>query len=163
MRIFLSAAVVAVVLVQSPTTPKKGGNPEAAKIKNPVAASPESIAAGKRSYTRLCTKCHGATGAGDGTGTGAAPGGVSTGTGAGVESGDGVAAAPLASGAVSTEATSAGTADIAATDARPGIETEPPTVAVGAITTGMAGMVARSVIARSPIAAAARSPRSARR
>ena len=67
MRIFLSAAVVAVVLVQSLTTPKKGGNPEAAKIKNPVAASPESIAAGKRSYTRLCTKCHGATGAGDGT------------------------------------------------------------------------------------------------
>ena len=74
MRIFLSAAVVAVVLVQSLTTPKKGGNPEAAKIKNPVAASPESIAAGKRSYTRLCTKCHGATGAGDGTGaTGPVP------------------------------------------------------------------------------------------
>src|SRR5207237_5802039 len=58
----------------APTTPKKGGNPEAAKIKNPVAASPESIAAGKRSYTRLCTKCHGATGAGDGTGaTGPVP------------------------------------------------------------------------------------------
>jgi len=55
-------------LLQSPTMPKKGGNPEAAKIKNPVAASPESIAAGKRSYTRLCIKCHGAEGAGDGTG-----------------------------------------------------------------------------------------------
>jgi mono/diheme cytochrome c family protein len=53
---------------QSPTTPRKGGNPEAAKIKNPVAATPESIAAGKRSYTRLCGKCHGPEGAGDGTG-----------------------------------------------------------------------------------------------
>jgi len=47
---------------------KKGGNPDAAKIKNPVAASPESIAAGKRSYTRLCVRCHGPEGAGDGTG-----------------------------------------------------------------------------------------------
>ncbi len=47
---------------------KKGGNPEAAKKTNPVAATPESIAAGKRSYTRLCGKCHGPDGAGDGTG-----------------------------------------------------------------------------------------------
>jgi mono/diheme cytochrome c family protein len=61
--------VVATVLaVQAPAAPKKGGNPEAARIKNPVEASPASIAAGKRSYTRLCIKCHGAEGAGDGTG-----------------------------------------------------------------------------------------------
>ena len=59
---------------QSPSTPKKGGNPEAAKIKNPVAASPESISAGKRSYTRLCGRCHGPEGKGDGTAaTGAQP------------------------------------------------------------------------------------------
>ena len=32
---------------QSATAPKKGGNPEAAKIKNPVAASAESTAAGQ--------------------------------------------------------------------------------------------------------------------
>jgi mono/diheme cytochrome c family protein len=51
-----------------PVAVKKGGNPEAAKIKNPVASTPASIAAGKRSYTRLCTKCHGPEGAGDGTG-----------------------------------------------------------------------------------------------
>ena len=51
-----------------PIAAKKGGNPEAAKIKNPVAATPESVAAGKRSYTRLCVKCHGPEGAGDGTG-----------------------------------------------------------------------------------------------
>jgi mono/diheme cytochrome c family protein len=47
---------------------KKGGNPEAAKVKNPVPATPESLAAGKRSYTRMCSKCHGPEGAGDGTG-----------------------------------------------------------------------------------------------
>ena len=52
---------------QSPAAPKKGGNPEAAKVKNPVAASPESVAAGKRVYTRMCGRCHGAEGKGDGT------------------------------------------------------------------------------------------------
>jgi cytochrome c oxidase cbb3-type subunit III len=73
LRIVLGAAIAA-ALFQSPTAPKKGGNPEAAKIKNPVASNPESIAAGKRSYTRLCSKCHGETGAGDGTGaTGPVP------------------------------------------------------------------------------------------
>ena len=62
------------VLLAQGSTVKKGGNPEAAKIKNPVAASPESLAAGKRSYTRLCGKCHGPEGAGDGTGaTGTVP------------------------------------------------------------------------------------------
>jgi mono/diheme cytochrome c family protein len=35
------------------------GDPEAAKLKNPVAASPESIAAGKQLYTRYCAVCHG--------------------------------------------------------------------------------------------------------
>jgi mono/diheme cytochrome c family protein len=69
LRILLSAAVVAAALfAQSSTAPRKGGNPDAARIKNPVAAGPESIAAGKRSYTRLCIKCHGPEGAGDGTG-----------------------------------------------------------------------------------------------
>jgi hypothetical protein len=61
------------------------------------------------------------------------------------------------------DGTAAGTAAIAATDARPGIDTEPPTVAVGARTAGMAGMVGRSVIGAPPIEAVARSPRSARR
>jgi mono/diheme cytochrome c family protein len=52
--------------IQSPTAPKKGGNPEAAKIKNPVAASAESAAAGKKMYQRLCIRCHGPNGKGDG-------------------------------------------------------------------------------------------------
>jgi mono/diheme cytochrome c family protein len=35
------------------------GNSEAAKLKNPVAVSAESIAAGKQLYTRYCAVCHG--------------------------------------------------------------------------------------------------------
>jgi cbb3-type cytochrome c oxidase subunit III len=65
LRIWLSIIVAA--LLQSPAAPKKGGNPDAAKIKNPVAASPESASAGKRVYTRMCSRCHGAEGKGDGT------------------------------------------------------------------------------------------------
>ena len=64
MRIWLSIVVVA--LLQTPATPKKGGNPEAAKVKNPSAATPESASAGKRVYTRMCSRCHGPEGKGDG-------------------------------------------------------------------------------------------------
>jgi mono/diheme cytochrome c family protein len=39
-------------------------NPEAAKVKSPVAATPESIAAGKQVYTRYCQTCHGVNGTG---------------------------------------------------------------------------------------------------
>jgi cytochrome c oxidase cbb3-type subunit 3 len=55
-------------------TAHRGGNPEAAKMKNPIEATAASIAAGKRSYQRLCTRCHGPAGKGDGTAaTGAQP------------------------------------------------------------------------------------------
>ena len=37
------------------------GNPEAAKIKNPVAATSESIDAGKQVFRRYCASCHGTT------------------------------------------------------------------------------------------------------
>ena len=40
------------------------GDPEAAKLKNPVAATPESIAAGKQAFQRYCTSCHGINGEG---------------------------------------------------------------------------------------------------
>jgi mono/diheme cytochrome c family protein len=36
------------------------GDPEAAKIKNPVVATPASIAAGKKTYDTACAGCHGA-------------------------------------------------------------------------------------------------------
>ena len=51
--------------------PRRGGNPEAAKIRNPLPATEQSVAAGKRTYSRLCARCHGASGKGDGGGAGA--------------------------------------------------------------------------------------------
>jgi len=53
------------------TTPRRGGNPVAARIANPVPASEVSIAAGRRTYSRLCSRCHGPAGKGDGGGAGA--------------------------------------------------------------------------------------------
>ena len=35
------------------------GDPEAAKLKNPVASGPESLASGKATFTRFCASCHG--------------------------------------------------------------------------------------------------------
>jgi mono/diheme cytochrome c family protein len=55
----------------APTTPKLGGNPAAAAIKNPVPSSTESIEAGRSTYARLCSRCHGREGKGDGAGAGA--------------------------------------------------------------------------------------------
>ena len=37
----------------------QGGNPEAAKLKNPVAVGQESIDAGGRIFQRNCSPCHG--------------------------------------------------------------------------------------------------------
>ena len=48
------------------------GNPEAAKVKNPVDSTPDSIAAGKQLYTRNCAACHGVNATG-GTGNDIAP------------------------------------------------------------------------------------------
>jgi mono/diheme cytochrome c family protein len=39
---------------------RQKGDPEAAKLKNPVASTQESIAAGKKIYTSYCAGCHGA-------------------------------------------------------------------------------------------------------
>lgn len=72
---FLGSAWPAPVTAQgtpvTATTPRFGGNPEAAKIVNPVAPTPASIAAGRRSFQRLCVRCHGPEGKGDGGGAGA--------------------------------------------------------------------------------------------
>jgi mono/diheme cytochrome c family protein len=39
------------------------GNADAAKLKNPIASSPDSIAAGKKAYAK-CASCHGVNGQG---------------------------------------------------------------------------------------------------
>ena len=43
-----------------------GGNPEAAKVKNPIPATAKSIETGQKLYQMNCRHCHGATGLGDG-------------------------------------------------------------------------------------------------
>jgi mono/diheme cytochrome c family protein len=42
------------------------GNPEAAKMKNPVPATAASVKAGEALYTKNCSFCHGPKGLGDG-------------------------------------------------------------------------------------------------
>jgi cytochrome c len=49
--------------VAQPTKPMTRA--EAAKMKNPVAATPESIAAGRQLFGKYCRFCHGASGQGD--------------------------------------------------------------------------------------------------
>ena len=71
--LFALSLVVAAGAASRPsqTLPRRGGNPEAAKIKNPVESNAESVAAGRQIYARLCARCHGPTGKGDGGGAGA--------------------------------------------------------------------------------------------
>ncbi len=54
---FVFSGVVPTPLVGIVATAQ--GNTEAAKIANPVAATPESIASGKQVYQRYCRSCHG--------------------------------------------------------------------------------------------------------
>jgi mono/diheme cytochrome c family protein len=70
--IFVSLAVAALPMWQpAALAQRRGGNPEAAQIQNPAAATPASIAAGKRWYMQFCESCHGPSGQGDGTAAGA--------------------------------------------------------------------------------------------
>ena len=43
-----------------------GGDPSAAKVKNPVAASATSVTAGAAAYKKYCSFCHGVAAKGDG-------------------------------------------------------------------------------------------------
>lgn len=54
--VVLMAAFLAVAITAQE---KQGGNAEAAKVKNPVAMSPDSIAAGEAIYMKRCRGCHG--------------------------------------------------------------------------------------------------------
>jgi mono/diheme cytochrome c family protein len=63
LRVLISvAAAIGIAFgIQSFATAQ--GNPEAAKIKNPIAPTADSIAAGKKAYAR-CASCHGINGNG---------------------------------------------------------------------------------------------------
>jgi mono/diheme cytochrome c family protein len=45
---------------------RRGGDPKAAAMKNPVPATAASIKAGQQAYAKNCRHCHGLRGAGDG-------------------------------------------------------------------------------------------------
>lgn len=60
LRVLVPSAVVCAVLLTCRVLDAQG-NPEAARLVNPVSATPESIAAGKQLYTRYCAVCHGVT------------------------------------------------------------------------------------------------------
>jgi mono/diheme cytochrome c family protein len=62
--VFSAAFAVAVSAWLTGAAHAAQGNAEAAKIKNPVAAAPDSIAEGKALYAKNCAPCHGVNGTG---------------------------------------------------------------------------------------------------
>jgi mono/diheme cytochrome c family protein len=63
---FALAFIAVVSLSVGASAQNIGGSPEARKVKNPVAATPESIAAGKATFLKTCKFCHGEDAKGDG-------------------------------------------------------------------------------------------------
>lgn len=63
-RALIVTLAVAGIATTLPAQTRGRGNPEAAKIKNPVAADAASISAGREIYQRSCASCHGADGKG---------------------------------------------------------------------------------------------------
>jgi mono/diheme cytochrome c family protein len=49
------------------TAQQPGGSAEGKKLKNPVAATPDSIAAGAKTFQKMCSFCHGKDGSGKGS------------------------------------------------------------------------------------------------
>lgn len=69
-RITLVAAAAAAALLQGGWTAARDKDwpvpPEAAKVKNPVAPTPDNLSAAKAIWMDKCANCHGDKGAGDG-------------------------------------------------------------------------------------------------
>ena len=57
--VLVGFAVVCLAAIGLVAQGKGKGNPEAAKMKNPVPATPESVAAGRKIFLRYCASCHG--------------------------------------------------------------------------------------------------------
>ncbi len=68
----LVAAVCAVAWLHAQgagaTMPRRGGNPVAAQVENPVPSTETSMEAGRALYVEHCAHCHGGSGRGDGGG-----------------------------------------------------------------------------------------------
>jgi copper transport protein len=66
--LYTVVALAASLTLMQAQHPTEGAHPhpEAAKVKNPVAADAASVAAGKQVYEKNCASCHGQTGTGDG-------------------------------------------------------------------------------------------------
>src|SRR5262245_41502255 len=64
--VFGLVGLASLVLGVAPSGQDVGGSAEARKVKNPVASTPKSIAAGEATYQKYCKFCHGADGKGDG-------------------------------------------------------------------------------------------------
>jgi mono/diheme cytochrome c family protein len=62
----LTVTLPARAAAQQPHVEGSHVHPEAAKLKNPVAANASSLAAGKKLYDAQCASCHGVSGKGDG-------------------------------------------------------------------------------------------------
>jgi mono/diheme cytochrome c family protein len=60
--VWVSVSASVAITAQNP-----GGSPEGKKLKNPVAATPESIAAGAKTFQKMCSFCHGKEGNGQGS------------------------------------------------------------------------------------------------
>ncbi|MSO30675.1 MAG: hypothetical protein EXQ48_06995, partial [Acidobacteria bacterium] len=63
--VFAVAALILAVAINA-RAQNPGGDPTAAKVKNPVASSATSVTAGAAAFKKYCSFCHGVAAKGDG-------------------------------------------------------------------------------------------------
>jgi len=64
--VIASVCLAGVILIAQDHPAEPHGHPEHQKLLNPVASTPESVAAGGKAFAKVCAICHGATGKGNG-------------------------------------------------------------------------------------------------